>query len=128
MIETNSTFISKIDDDIIQVIVKSGAVLGHEEYDTFEEIYYELAGGKRPLKFIVIIEENARLKQKIVNFFSKNYKTDFKIAEAYLIKDPMVKMFFRVGKRILNKRRNYPVQEFNNEEEAVSWLKTIHKF
>ena len=127
MIETNSAFISKLDDNTIKVIVKANALLSEEEYNSFEAIYHELIGERKPLKFIIILEHGARLNKKITSFFQKEYRTELKIAEAYLIKDPVIKMFFRVGKKILNNRRNYPVEEFNNEEDALSWLKSFDK-
>lgn len=127
MIETNSAFISKIDDNTIKVIVKTNALLTEEEYESFQEIYHDIIGDKKPLKFLIILEHGARLRKKITNFFKNEYRTDFKIAEAYLIKDPIIKMFFRVGKKILSNRRDYPVKEFDNEEDALSWLKSFDK-
>lgn len=127
MIETNSAFISKLDDNTAKVIIKSNALLSEEEYNSFEEIYYNLMGSKGPFKFIIILEHGARIKKNVTSFFKKDYKTDFKMAEAYLIKDPVIKMFFRVGQKILKNRRNYPVKEFNTEQDALSWLKSLEK-
>ena len=67
----------------------------------------------------------SRLKQKVVQFFKGPYKTDFKVAEAFIIKDPIQKMFFKVGKKVLKAKRDYPLEEFDSEEEALSWLKSI---
>ena len=46
MIETNSAYISKVDDNTIKVIFKKDSVLSVEEYATYEEHYYELMGRK----------------------------------------------------------------------------------
>lgn len=125
MIETNSVYISKVDDDTVKVIIKQGACVSLKEYATFENYYYQLVGQKKAIKFLIIIEEDARIQIGIVNFYKGTYKTDFKKAEAYMIKNPKIKMFFTVGKKILNKRRDYPVKEFESEKEALSWLKSI---
>lgn len=62
-----------------------------------------------------------------MSFYKKSYKTNFKKAEVYLIKDSTLRMFFRAGKKILKLRRDYPLEVFNSEQEALSWLESIDK-
>ena len=123
VVETKSTYISKVNDDTVKVILKPYAVLGTEEYNSFYPIYVDLMGYEGDYKFLIIIQSGARVKKKHLDYFKKDYKTTYKIAEAYLIISPVARMFLKVLIKIVNKR--YPVRLFDDEAEAIAWLESI---
>ena len=123
MIETKSAHISKLDENTIKVVFKPNALLEKEEYDTLYGHYQSILGKDSEMKFLVIIQQGFKMKEKYVNFFKKNYRTDFKKAEAFIVLNPASRMFFKVGLAIV--KNNYPARLFDTEQEALNWLNTI---
>lgn len=123
MIETKSAHISKLDENTIKVVFKPNALLTQEEYVTLFGHYKELLGRDSEMKFLVIIQEGFKMKEKYLKFFKKDYRTDFKKAEAFIVLNPASRMYFKVGIAIV--KNNYPVKLFDNEADAIKWLKTI---
>lgn len=123
MIETKSAYISKLDENTIKIVFKPDSILEREEYAELHSHYSTLLGDIDKIKFLVIIQEGFKMKDKYLNFFKKDYRTDFKKAEAFIVLNPASKMFFKVGLAIV--RNSYPIKMFENETEAVNWLQTI---
>ena len=123
MIETDSAFISKIDEDTLKVIFKPNAFLTIKEYDTLYDHYRSVLGKDDGMKLMTIVQPGFRLEKQYSSFFTKNYRTDFKKAEAYILLHPPSRVFFKVGLKLI--KGKHLARMFNNEEEALSWLKTI---
>ena len=123
MIETKSAHISKLDENTIKVVFKPNALLTQEEYHTLYGHYKEILGRDNEMKFLVIIQEGFKMKEKYMKFFKKDYRTDFKKAEAFIVLNPASRMYFKVGIAIV--KNTYPVKLFDNEADAIKWLKTI---
>ncbi|UKN02673.1 hypothetical protein K6119_03990 [Paracrocinitomix mangrovi] len=121
MIETNSAFISKVDDETIKVIFKPNTVLTVEDYHKYDKHYEQLVDTSKKLKFLVIVQPGFKMKNKFTSFFKENYRKDNKKAEAFILRDPPSKIFFKVGVRIA--KHQYPIRSFESEEEALNWLK-----
>ncbi|MEO9531465.1 MAG: hypothetical protein ABJG68_14270 [Crocinitomicaceae bacterium] len=123
MIETKSAYISKLDEDTIKLVFKTGAFLDKEEYASLYGHYCSLLGRKTEMKFLVIVQEGFKMEQRYLQFFKKEYRTDFKKAEAYVILNPSSRMFFKVGIQLIP--HNYEAKLFENEADALRWLKKI---
>lgn len=125
MIETKSAFISKIDGDALKVILKTNAYLTVSEYDELLGHYIKLIGRNENIKFLVVVQPGFKMEGQYASFFKNRYKTEFKKAEAYVIKNPPSKMMFKVGIKLVPHK--YPVKLFDTEAEALTWLKAIDK-
>lgn len=123
MIETKSAHISKLDENTIKIVFKPNALLEKEEYDTLYGHYQSLLGIDSEIKFLVIIQQGFKMKDKYLNFFKKDYRTDFKKAEAFIVLNPASRMYFKVGLTLV--KNNYPVKLFDNEKDALNWLENI---
>jgi hypothetical protein len=123
MIETESAYISKINENTIKLVFKPNAQLTNEEYQTFYQHYSELVDVEKGVKFLVIMEKGFKMKDKYLNFFKKKYKTNFKLAEAFILIDTNLKYFFKLGDKLV--KRKHPIELFNTEEEALKWLESI---
>lgn len=123
MIETKSTHISKLDENTIKVIFKPNALLEKDEYKSLYGHYQSLLAKDSDIKFLVVIQEGFKMKDKYLNFFKKDYRTDFKKAEAFIVLNPASRMYFKVGLTLV--KNNYPVKLFDNEKDALNWLETI---
>ena len=123
MIETNSAYISKIDDDTLKVVFKPNAILKKGEYQEMYEHYQSILGKKTEMKFLVIVQEGFKMEEQYLKFFKKDYRVDFKKAEAFILLNPSSRMFFKVGIHVIPNK--YPAKLFDNEKEALKWLKTI---
>lgn len=123
LVETKSAVISVVDNDTLKVVMKPNAYVSKIEYETFAPIYFNLAGRKKEIKFLVIVQEGLSVENKVMNFFQSMYRTDFKKAEAYIVLDPTHKLFFKVALKLA--KIKYPVRLFENEREALIWLNTI---
>ena len=123
VIETKSAYISRVDNDTLTVILKPGALVTTKEYNGFEEKYYELMGRKDKFKFLVIVQEGAKVEKRYIDYFSRDYKTTYKKAEAYMVVSPLARMFLKILVKIVDNK--YPVRLFNHEKEALDWLSTI---
>ncbi|MFT4600780.1 MAG: hypothetical protein ACI857_000957 [Arenicella sp.] len=123
MIETKSAYISKLDEDTIKVVFKPNAYLTSVEYAELYGHYCELLQKKEEMKFLVIVQEGFKVENRYMKFFKKEYRTDFKKAEAYVILNPSSRMFFKVGVQLIP--HSYETKMFDKEEEAIKWLKQI---
>lgn len=123
MIETKSAYISLVEEDIIKVVFKPHAFLTDEEYSGYMAHYEQLAGKRGEYKFLCIVQVGFKVENRYLKFLTKSYKTNFKKAEAYVIKNPSAKMFFNLGTKIV--KRKYPILMFDSEEEALTWLRSI---
>ena len=123
LIETKSAVISVIDNDTLKVVMKPNVYLSKQEYESFSPIYFDLACKNKDIKFLVIVQEGLKVENRVMNFFQSMYRTDFKKAEAYIVLDPMHKLFFKVALKLA--KIKYPVRLFENEREALAWLNTI---
>ena len=123
MIETKSAYITKLDDDTIKLVFKPGAFLKKEEYSELFGHYQKLIGRDHDIKFLVIVQEGFKMEQRYLQFFKKEYRTDFKKAEAYIIRNPSSRMFFKVGIQLIP--HNYEAKLFEVEKDAIEWLQRI---
>lgn len=123
MIETESFYISKVGEDIVKVISKPDAFVTVSEYETLKQRYFDLIGKEEDIKFLVIIQPGFKSEFKYSQFFKNFFRTEFKKAEAYIIKHPPSKPFYKVGLKLVPHK--YPVKLFEQEEEALTWLQSI---
>jgi len=123
MIETKSAYISKLDQDTIKIVFKPNAYLTTVEYKELYGHYQELLGKDDEMKFLVIVQEGFKMENKYLKFFKKDYRTDFKKAEAFVVLNPASRMFFKIG--VLVVPHSYEAKLFEKEEEAIEWLKQI---
>ncbi|MBD3636785.1 MAG: hypothetical protein HUJ25_05530 [Crocinitomicaceae bacterium] len=123
MIETSSTFITKLDEDTLKVIFKPNSYLSMEEYESLLDYYRSLLGRDSGIKFLVIIQPGFKMEKQYSHFFKNHYKTNFKRAEAFVLLHPPTRMFFNVGIKLVKPK--HPVKLFNKEEDALNWLKKI---
>jgi hypothetical protein len=75
------------------------------------------------MKFLVIVQEGFKMEKRYLNFFKKEYRTDFKKAEAFVILNPSSRIFFKIGVKLV--KYDYDAKLFEKEEEAINWLKKI---
>ncbi len=123
VIETKSAFISRVDDKTLRVILKPKALVTMAEYNTFEGKYYELMGREGRFKFLVIVQEGARIDKSYADYFRYDYKTKYKYAEAYLVASPLARMFLKILIKVVDNK--FPVRLFNTEDDAILWLKSL---
>ncbi len=123
MIETQSAYISTLDDDTIKLVFKPNAFLTTVEYGTLYKHYCDLLGKDSEMKFLVIVQEGFKMEKRYLNFFKKEYRTDFKKAEAFVILNPSSRIFFKIGVKLV--KYDYDAKLFEKEEEAINWLKKI---
>lgn len=121
MIETKSAYISKLDEDTIKLVFKPGALLKQEEYTTLYGHYCSVLGKTEQMKFLVIVQEGFKMEQRYLHFFKKEYRTDFKKAEAFIILNPSSRMFFKVGIQLVP--HSHEAKLFDKEVDAIAWLK-----
>jgi SpoIIAA-like len=123
MIETTSAYLSKLDKDTVKIVFKPNAFLTTVEYKSLYDHYKQLLGKDDEMKFLVIVQEGFKMENKYLRFFKKDYRTDFKKAEAFVVLNPASRMFFKIGVQVIP--HSYEAKLFEKEEEAIEWLNQI---
>lgn len=121
MIETESFFISVLDEDTLKIVSKPNARMTYIEYDKLETFYRTLLPEKTKFKFLIILQEGFSLEKNPLDFIKHKIQLGYRHAEAYVIVSPILRMFVNVGIKIYKNR--HPVRMFESEAQALKWLK-----
>ncbi|MCH2235134.1 MAG: hypothetical protein MK078_12850 [Crocinitomicaceae bacterium] len=120
MRESDSFFISVIDEETLKIVSKPNVKMRYSEYETLNNIYKELLPGVEKYKFLIVLQEGFTIEKNPIDFIKHKLNPTYRKAEAYVIISPIFKVFVQVGKKISGFR--HPIKIFNNEKEAQAWL------
>ena len=120
MRESDSFFISVLDDETLKIVSKPNVKMRYSEYDKLQEIYEELLPGIEKYKFLIVLQEGFSIEKNPMDFIKKKLNPTYRKAEAYVVISPIFKVFVQVGKKISGLK--HPIKIFNNEKEAEAWI------
>lgn len=119
--ESDSFFISVLDDETIKLVSKPNAKLMYKEYDTLKAIYKKLLPNQEKYKMLIVFQEGFSLEKNPLDFLKNKIDLSYRKAEAYVIISPIFRVFVSVG--IKMRTLDYPIKICKTEEEAELWLK-----
>jgi hypothetical protein len=108
------------DDGILRVLLKPGAVMTLKDVKLSTEATEELAGGKKVLTLVNMVNVRSVTREARV-YSGSEHAARNTLALALLVGSPVSRVIgnFMIG---LNKT-SYPTRLFTQEDEALAWLK-----
>ena len=120
MRESDSFFISVLDEQTIKIVSKPNVKMLYTEYDRLKDIYRELLPGKEKYRLLIVLQEGFSIEKNPMDFIKNKVDLSYRKAEAYVIISPIFRVFVQVGKKITG--YPHPIKIFNTESEAETWL------
>jgi len=124
MVETKVSYISLIDNDILRIEYKENAMVETADYAENLAVYKKLMKTDR-VYVLTIAGHGASPSLEVRNEFSSKKRSEFKIAEAFVLNSLAHKIIANFVMKV--QPPSHPIKFFNNEQEAMKWLKERKK-
>lgn len=120
MLETRISFIEQIEGGIIRVEIKPNIELQPEDLDENAEAYGKILQGKKGL-FLIVFHDFGKSSPESRQKFGDKKRGEIKKAEALVVRELSHRMESNFYVNRL--KPAHPVGIFDNEEDAIAWLK-----
>lgn len=117
---TNSSRISKIDDDIIRIEFKPNHLITEEDFEENYKAYFKLMDREK-FFLLSIANEGSSVAPEVRKKFSTPERSSFKLAEAFVIRTLAHRLVAGFVTKIQPPSHN--LKFFENEREALKWLR-----
>ena len=122
MVETDTAYISLINDSIIRLEVKDHAHLQCDNLEKNYNAYNDLLEGRKA-PFLIIVNDTATISTEGREEFNRKGMRELRMADALIIKSPTTMLL--VNSQVNFVKPIIPLRAFLNEAEGLAWLKTF---
>jgi hypothetical protein len=119
-IETQISYITKLGVDMVRVEVKKNIEAKVEDLEENYRAYQQLFGDNCKLFVLIVFNQGANASSEVRNKFAET-RSDFKLAEALVVNSLPHRIIANFVFKVQKPRHKMHV--FNNEDEALIWLK-----
>ncbi len=119
-VETPTSFFDKTSDGIVIARKKKDCFVELDDAKLNSETHRKLAGNK-PVPCMIVLDEMQNTSIEALEFYSLPMHEEYRSAEAFVVEKLGVRLI--VDHYMKNSAMGYPRKSFENETDALAWLR-----